>query len=131
MWISKKKYEELVKERNLYKATVDQYNEQYDRVRDAINQNCETIEDLLDANGRMSAQVDDYHDTLKDALDMLDNVINITFEGNRGFEMVVFQKYGCAPQIYHKGKLVKVKMRDQMKLVFYNGGAGLQKTENI
>lgn len=131
MWISKKKYKELVEERNFYKATADQYDEQYDRVKNAMKQNCETIEDLLDANDKMSVQVDDYYDTLTDTLDMLNNVINITFEGNRGFEMVIFQKYGCAPQIYHKGKLITAKTKDQMKLVFHNGGASLQKTENI
>ena len=61
--------------------------------------------------------------------DMLNNVINITFDGNKGFENVIFQRYGQAPIIYHKGKRIDVDDMTEVDITMIDGTSVIETTE--
>lgn len=53
--------------------------------------------------------------------ELLHNVIDITFKDNKGFEIVMFQRYGQAPIIYHKGKKLEIDETDEVDITMING----------
>ena len=66
---------------------------------------------------------------IKALTEMLNNVINITFDGNKGFENVIFQRYGQAPIIYHKGKRIDVDDMTEVDITMIDGTSVIETTE--
>lgn len=60
---------------------------------------------------------------------MLDEVINITFEGNDGFETIVFQRYKQAPTIFHKGKKIECNIEDEVDITMLEGMSVIETTK--
>lgn len=66
---------------------------------------------------------------IKTLTEMLNNVINITFDGNKGFETVVFQRYGKAPIIYYKGRKIDVDDMTEVDITMIDGTSVIETTE--
>ena len=117
MWISRKEYNKLLNDRN---ELVGMMNCMLNRVVDKEEQ-----------TASLQVNLDTEQELTNKALNMLDNVINITFEGNKGFETVVFQKYGCAPEIFYKGKKVKIEPDTAIRIIYKDCKAGIKKKSII
>lgn len=61
--------------------------------------------------------------------ELLRNVIDITFEDNKGFETVVFQRYGQAPIIYYKGKKIDVDDMTEIDITMIDGTSAIETTQ--
>ena len=131
MWISKKVYEDLVNERDAYRAASEGFHSLYDKQEAEIDSLKKKNECLDNINKNYSEEFAELVSHSRNLLDMLNNVINFTFEGNTGFETVIFQRYGHKPQIFYKGKEINLKLKDQVRATFQNGITSLKKNETM
>lgn len=114
MWISRKKYNDLVNEETRYRhAYCDEVN------------NCHAAEhryEMIASDYCIASQsAAESIKLVAELTKMLQQVIDITFENNKGFETVIFQRYGMEPMIFHKGKKIKLDGRQDVSVNYKNG----------
>ena len=115
MWISKKKYNQMVEDLDAKNEALGKLKAAADIYKDAFIASETTTERFADNVGSL--------------IEMLNNVINITFDENKGFETVVFQPYGKAPEIFYKGKKLDVGITDEIDITMIDGISVIEVTK--
>lgn len=117
MWISKEDYEKLKQEISDLKQENQTIEIKEHNYYLSYLQAREDIEQLQMINEK--------------TLTMLRHVIDITFENNKCFETVVFQRFDQTPEIFVRGKKMAVNSEDEVVVKFKSGNATVTKKETI
>lgn len=98
--------------------------EEYERLKEEIFKREQELSDL-----RMDCRMMQLEN--ENTLNILRHVIDITFEDNKCFETVVFQKFNHAPEIFVRGNKMTTNTDDEVVVKFKDGSAIVTKKKTI
>ena len=131
MFIKKEEFDNLTKERDMLKDACIENCETCDELADLVDNYRDVAVTLKNDKADMKNTIENQQHIIEGLIKTINDIIDITFDGNDCFETVIFQRHGKAPKIYYRGKKITDTVGSEINITYKDGRANIRKTNRF